>query len=273
MGRIERLRWYPVKGFDGVDVDAARVTDAGTLAGDRTFAFCDPTAGEIRTAADVETLAYNGKQTDRLHEPSTAFDPATERLTVAPAAGADGRTFDLSTVDGREAASAWFGDLVGEAVELRRRDPPGFVDRPDAGPSVVSTATLEAVASWFDGLTVENVRRRLRTNVEVGGVPAFWEDRFVGEDAPAFVVGDDGPVRFEGVEPCGRCVVPTRDPETGEPHPRFRERFVERREATFPAWADRDAFSHAYAVTLIARVPGPSRGRTIRVDDPVAVRE
>ena len=35
MAHIERLRLYPVKGLDGIDVDAARVTDAGTLAGDR----------------------------------------------------------------------------------------------------------------------------------------------------------------------------------------------------------------------------------------------
>lgn len=99
-------------------------------------------------------------------------------------------------------------------------------------------------------------------------MPAFWEDRFVGRDAPAFAAGD---VRFEGVEPCARCVVPERDPDTGEHTPDFRERFVERRRETFPEWADRDAFDHLYTLMLIARVPEADRGRTVRVDDPVSV--
>jgi uncharacterized protein YcbX len=136
------------------------------------------------------------------------------------------------------------------------------------GPSVVSTATLEAVASWFDGLTVESVRRRLRANVEVGGVPAFWEDRFVGDDAPAFEVGG---VRFEGITPCGRCVVPSRDPDTGEALPEFRERFIRKRRETFPAFADPDAFDHHFAVMILARIPAASDGPTLQVGDPVEV--
>ena len=264
MAQIERLRLYPVKGLDGVDVDAARITAAGTVAGDREFAMCDPEAGSIRTGSDVQTLAYNGKQTTRIHDVRTDFDPATSALTVEPKDGSEPQSFDLSTDEGRADASAWLGDFVGDPVDLRRREPPSFVDRPDAGPSVISTATLAEVASWFEDVTVDGARRRLRANVEVGGVPAFWEDRFVGADAPAFVVGEaDDAVRVEGAEPCARCVVPSRDPETGDPLPEFRERFVERREATVPEWANRDAFPHFYTVMLISRVPERSRERTI----------
>ena len=136
------------------------------------------------------------------------------------------------------------------------------------GPSVVSTATLEAVASWFDDLSVGSVRRRLRANVEVSGVPAFWEDRFVGDDAPGFAVGG---VRFEGLTPCGRCVVPSRDPDTGEALPEFRERFVEKRRETFPGFADPAAFDHLFAVMILARVPGAPGRPTLRVGDPVEV--
>jgi uncharacterized protein YcbX len=73
-----------------------------------------------------------------------------------------------------------------ELSRCRIDDALGFVDRRDMRPSVISTATIETVASWFDGLTVEGTRRRLRANVEVSGVPAFWEDRFVGAGAPSF---------------------------------------------------------------------------------------
>jgi uncharacterized protein YcbX len=272
MGHVERLRLYPVKGLDGIEAESGRITTAGTLAGDREFAMCDPEADRIETGSDVQTLAYNGKQTDRIHDVGTGFDPGTDVLTVEPKTGGDRQRFDLSTAAGRTEASEWFGDFVGDPVECRRHEPPAFVDRPDAGPSVISTATLEEVASWFDDMTVEGARRRLRANVEVDGVPAFWEDRFVGADAPGFVVGTgDDAVRFEGAEPCARCVVPSRDPETGDPLPEFRERFVERREATFPEWADRDAFPHLYTVMLISRVPETSRGRTLRVGETVDV--
>jgi len=289
MAHIERLRLYPIKGLDGVEVESAQITDAGTLAGDREFAMCDPDAAEIETGADMQTLAYNGKQTDRIHDVRTEMDPETGVLTVDPKTGGDRRRFDLSTESGRTAASEWFGDFVGDPVEVRRHDPPAFVDRPDAGPSVISTATLEEVASWFGDMTVEGARRRLRANVEVGGVPAFWEDRFVGEgsapdsrtasenvgdETPAFTVGDgDDAVRFEGAEPCARCVVPSRDPKTGDPLPEFRERFVERRETTFPEWADREAFPHLYTVMLISRVPEAWRRRSISIGDAVRVAE
>ncbi|MFB6101887.1 MAG: MOSC domain-containing protein [Haloplanus sp.] len=273
MAHIERLRCYPVKGLDGMDIESVRITAAGTLAGDREYAMCDPAADRIETGDDLQTLAYNGKQTDRIHDVRTEFAPGTGVLTVDPDEG-ERRSFDLSTPAGRDDASEWFGSFIGDPVDVRRREPPAFVDRPDAGPSVVSTATLAEVASWFDGMTVEGARRRLRANVEVGGVPAFWEDRFVGADAPDFVVGDgEGAVRFAGAEPCTRCVVPSRDPETGDPLPRFRERFVERREATLPEWVDHDALPHFYTVMLISQVPESSRGRTVAVGAPVAVRD
>ncbi|RLM51584.1 MOSC domain-containing protein [Halorubrum sp. Atlit-28R] len=256
MARVERLTVFPVKGLDGVDVEAARVLDGGTLERDREFALFD---------ADGDVV--NGKRTDRVHDLATDFDPESGALRVETPDGAV-RRFDLEAEPAR--AAAWFGDFFDADLRLRRDESLGYVDRRDMGPSVVSTATLEAVASWFDGVTVDGARRRLRANVEVSGVPAFWEDRFVGEGAPAFEIGG---VRVEGVTPCGRCVVPERDPDTGEPTPEFRERFVQRRKATFPEWADADAFDHYYSLTTIARIPERHRGETIRVGDEVAVRE
>jgi len=59
--------------------------------------------------------------------------------------------------------------------------------------------------------------------------------------SPAFEVGR---IRFEGVTPCGRCVVPKRDPDTGEEINGLRERFIRRRRTTVPDWVDEDAFEH-----------------------------
>jgi uncharacterized protein YcbX len=254
MARLNRLTVYPVKALDGTTVDEARVLDGGPLAHDREFALFD---------ADGDVV--NGKRTARVHDLSTSVDLAAGRLTVDPPAGS-ARTFDLET--DREAAAAWFGEFFDADLTLRRDTELGYVDRRSMGPSVISTATLETVAGWFESLTVDGVRRRLRANVEVSGVPPFWEDRFVGDGPSTFTIGD---VPFEGVTPCGRCVVPQRDPDTGEALPGFRKRFVERRRETFPDRADRDAFDHDYTLMVITSVPEPNRGSTIRVGDPVAV--
>ncbi|WP_324663972.1 MOSC domain-containing protein [Haloarcula sediminis] len=253
MAHIDRLTVYPVKGLDHLDVEQSRVLPGGTLEHDREFALLD----------DGERV--NAKQSDRFHALSTTYDPETVTLRVT---SPERREFPLDTETGRAEAAAWLADALelDSDPRLDRRTDLGHVDRQSMGPSVVSTATLEAVAGWFDGMTVDSARRRLRANIEVGGVPAFWEDRLVGADAPAFRAGD---VRIEGVTPCGRCVVPSRDPDTGEPTPEFREQFITKRRETFPEWADRDAFDHYYSLMVIARVPEADRGKTVGVGDDV----
>ncbi|MFB6126511.1 MAG: MOSC domain-containing protein [Halolamina sp.] len=259
MPTVSALRRYPVKGLDGVTVETCALRAGGTLAGDREFALVDPD-GRVLNAKDAATF----------HEVDADYDPETTTLTVVGPDG-DRAAFDLARDDDRDAAGEWFAAALNLDCDARlaRDADAGFVDRGGAGPSVVSTATLEAIADWFDELTTAGVRRRLRANVEVGGVEPFWEDRFVGDDAPAFAV--DG-VRFEGATPCARCVVPSRDPDTGESLAGFRERFVDRRRETFPEFADRDAFDHLYALMLIARVPAPA-GATLAVGDAVDVVE
>lgn len=46
-----------------------------------------------------------------------------------------------------------------------------------SGPTLISTAMIREVASWFDGIDSRGLRLRLRANLEIEGVPAFWEER------------------------------------------------------------------------------------------------
>jgi uncharacterized protein YcbX len=254
MARVANIGVHPVKAFERVDVESARITEGGVVAPDRLYALRKPNGDLV-----------NGIELDAVHDVTTSFDFETEQLTAE--AGGERRQFDLR--DDPEAAAEWFGDVLDTDLTLERDPTHGFISRPEAGPSVISTATLEEVASWFDDLTAEDVRRRMRVNVEIGGVPTFWEDQFVGEGAPAFEAGG---IRFEGYKPCARCVIPQRDPDTGERTPDgFRSTFLERREETFPEWADFDAFGHYFRLMLIADVPEDDRGQTLRVGDEVEV--
>lgn len=254
MAEIEQLTVFPVKGLDGTPIDTAKVLPGGTLEFDREFAFFDENGNVL-----------NGKRTASVHQLGIDFEPGTYELTVETPAG-EQRSFDLESES--ERIEGWFSEFFDRDLELRRDHSLGYVDRRGMGPSLISTATLETVASWFDEMTVDGARRRLRANLEISGVPPFWEDRFVGDDAPTFDVGD---ITFEGVTPCGRCVVPQRDPDTGEPLPEFQERFVRKREETFPQWGDPEAFDHLYTLMIITRVPESNREQTLDVGERVNV--
>lgn len=238
MAHIERLTVFPVKALDGIDRAAVSVRPGGSIAADREFALLD-----------ADGAVVNGKRTARVHDVDTTFDPHTGTLTVSTADRGPA-AFALRDPVERERAADWLGAAFDLSISIVRDAESGFPDRPALGPSVVSTATIEAVASWFPALSPAGTRRRLRANVEVGGVPAFWEDRLLGDGAPVLAAGA---VRLAGATPCGRCVVPERDPETGERTPGFRERFVERRRETLPEWVDEAAFDHFYAAMVISR--------------------
>lgn len=266
MPRVRRLTTFPVKSLDGVDRKRAEILPAGGLDTDREFALFD---------ADGDYV--NGKRERAIHRIRSTVDVADRSLSL-DAPGMESASFDLAGGD-PEPLADWLSEYFGYSVDLRRDRTGGFPDDTTlSGPTVISTATVREVASWFDDVDAEEMRRRLRANVEVGpdesageeSLPPFWEDRlYAGEgESVTFTVGG---VEFRGVNPCQRCVVPTRDPDTGTETPGFRERFVERREATLPAWADRERFDHFFRLMVNTVVPESSVGAEIAVGDPVAV--
>ncbi|WP_123536122.1 MOSC domain-containing protein [Halosimplex salinum] len=259
MPTLSEIRVYPVKSLDPELVDEARLADSGALAPDRRYAMVD---------ADGDYV--NGKNERRVHRLRSSYDLETDRLRLREQGTDDWIRFDLDA--DRGALESWLTDFFGYEVTVRRDDEQGFPDDTDAGgPTLVSTGTLDAVASWFDGaagrpaVDAAELRRRFRPNLIVDA-PEFWEDRLYA-DRESTVPFSVGGVDFDGVNPCQRCVVPTRDPDTGEGDTGFRERFLERREATLPPWVDRDWYDHFYRLMVNTRVPGAPA--TLSVGDSV----
>jgi uncharacterized protein YcbX len=255
--RLEHITVYPVKSLDPHAVERTTIRPDGGLAHDREFA-----------VVDADGTYVNGKNEPRVHGLRSWFDPKAGRLTLRAGDG-DPAAFDLEDRDGIE---AWLEAFFGRPVELRRDERGGFPDDTTAaGPTVVAEATLEAVAGWFDGIDAAEMRRRLRPNLVVSGVEPFWEDRLYAdrESAVAVRVGD---CEFLGSNPCRRCAVPARDPETGEPTPGFRRRFVERRRATLPEWAEEAWFENGhYRLMANTFTPEATVGRELRVGDEVEI--
>jgi hypothetical protein len=278
--RVARVLVYPVKSLDPHPVERTRVVGDGGLRHDREYAMVD---------ADGDYV--NGKRERAVHRLRSEFEPDGPTLSLSgPGFGPE--SYRLPTEDDpgdRDALTDRLSDYFGYRVELRRDAEGGFPDDTTlSGPTVTSTATLREVASWFAdrGVDVDGTRRRFRANVELGPttdgtgdadaetptdpLPAFFEDRLFA-DRGAVVPFSLGGVTLEGVNPCQRCVVPSRDPDTGAELDGFRETFVRRREATLPAWTRSDRFDHPFRLMVNTRVPRESVGESFGVGDAVRV--
>ncbi len=73
------------------------------------------------------------------------------------------------------------------------------------------------------------------------------------------------------MKPCRRCVVPTRDPDTGESYPKFAKILAENRRANLPEWAQVDHFDNPYRLSVNTRINPSEVGKTLCVGDLVVL--
>jgi uncharacterized protein YcbX len=277
MPRLAKIIVYPIKSFDGVELAECGFVSSGALRNDRRFA--------LRTA-DGKLL--NAKRAERMHRLRASFDLAAQTVTFRTGDSAPD-TFALAA--GNADLERWCCEYFETSVRFVEDTEQGFPDDPDSpSATIISRPTLAAVAGWFPGLDVAEVRRRFRANLEIDSLdatggdesqtgepncPPFWEDRLFSEDAAPdtrdvveFRIGD---VTFQGTNPCMRCPVPTRDSQTGEALAGFARTFADRRRAALPNWAPRGPFDHYYRLAVNTRLGFAQQGKTIRVGDRVAL--
>lgn len=254
---LANIRIHPIKSLDPVYVEEARIGPGGGVALDRAWALYS-----------VDGKWVNGKRTPALHliRPSYAPDLASVTLGVpGDRRKIPARAFAFPAE--YEDAAEWFSVFFEQQIIVRYSEG-GFPDDTLAnGPTIVSTASLQAVADWFPGLSVDNVRQRFRATLEIDGVPAFWEDRLFGDEVTSMVRFRIGQVRFEGSNPCARCPVPPRDPCTGVNMDGFQKHFTRQREVTLPGWSPRGRFDHFYRLSTNTRVASSEAGKVLRVGD------
>jgi hypothetical protein len=274
MPELSRIRVYPIKALDGVEVDAVSVRGEGWIEYDRRFALFD---------ADGDYV--NARRNELVHGIGADFDLDAGTVELR----AEGSTVraDLDGLDENDEVAAWLSEYFDEPVTVERAGKANFTDSAGGlvptrisatGPTVVGAETLREVAAWYEGITVEGIRRRLRTNLELAGGEPFWEDRlFTDPDhAVEFTVGD---VTLHGILSKPRCVTPSRDPDTGERTEDFSATFVENRRETFPDWADPDHLGQHveydpegyFYLTVVTRIPASEAGATLSVGDGVEV--
>lgn len=255
---VAHLAIYPVKSLDAVDCDRVTILESGALKGDRTWAIFDCKGGFV-----------NGKRNQKIYALRSQFDQSNNQLSLRIEHTTEIVRFNI--ISEQDLICDWLENYFGFPVTIQQNLDLGYPDdTASPGATIVSTATLEAIASWYPELDTANIRRRFRANIEIAGVPAFWEDRLfsTAEQTLKFNIGH---VEFGGVNPCRRCIVIVRDPDTGQPYPKFQKTFIEQRKKTLPQWAEQSRFNHFFRLAVNTRLAPTEAGKVISIGDQVTV--
>jgi uncharacterized protein len=251
MGIVDRIEIFPVKSLDGCQVDRAMVTSGGALEFDRRWALVDEQGNFV-----------NAKRYAQIHAIRSDFDLTELVITLSAPRMPNGRF-----VIDDPALAAWLSKYFDRPIQIQSNTTIGFPDdTASPGPTIISTATLNEIASWYPHLSTAEIRRRLRTNIEIAGVPAFWEDQLFTNSPQDFSIGA---VAFQGINPCQRCIVPTRNATNGLIDPGFQKIFSEQRAATLPAEIDRSRFNHFYRVAVNTRIPASTVATMLQTGDSI----
>lgn len=250
---LDRIILYPIKSFDGVEVESATILPSGALQHDREFAIID-----------ANQRVVNAKRTEQIQRLRSTFQLKQRTITIS-APDSEPETFHLEHE--REPFAQWLSQYFGFSVTLTQNTDTGFPDDLDSpGPTIISTASLTAVSQWYPGTSTDEIRRRFRSNLELSNVSAFWEDQLFdqAEQPHSFTIGN---VQFQGINPCQRCIVPTRDSRSARPTAQFQKTFLQQRAALLPANINRDRFNHFYRLAVNTRIPASEAGKSLHLQE------
>jgi uncharacterized protein YcbX len=258
MPYLSQIAIYPIKSLGPVCVNQTRIVDGGGLEHDRELALFDEDGKFV-----------NAKRTARFHFLSSSIDWKDGTLTLYDREKRKSASFHLHAE--RVQLEAWLSEFFQLTVSVRQNARGGYPDDLKApGPTLIGASTLREVATWYERGRQQDMRIRFRANLEIADAPPFWEDRLYGE-ADSFVAFRVGKVILHGTNPCQRCVVPTRELETGVVQSEFSQIFRAKRQETLPDWANQSRFNHYYRLAVNTQVPLSEIGKILRVGDEIAI--
>lgn len=206
---VTALAVTPVKGMRLNEVEAVELGERGAR-GNRVF-----------YVIDERGRMMNGKNFKHLQAVVADYDPDAETLTLAFPDGSEANggvqygdaittSFFNHPKEAREVSGPWseaLSSFFGQPLRLVGTS--GAVDRGRYGAiSVMSRASLRRLAGVADRDGVDG--RRFRMLIEVDGIAAHEEDGWVRQRVRI------GSALVRGCGHVGRCVITTRDPDTGE---------------------------------------------------------
>ncbi len=255
---VSRITIYPIKSFDGLNLQKARIAEGGCLLHDREYAITDQHGKFI-----------NGKSNPLVHTLRTTFDLDQETVHFRQQEATTWTTFHLQKE--KTGIESFLSQYFGQPIQFLQNSTGRFLDIPDiSGATILSTSSLESVTQWYDGIDIHEARKRFRATIEIEGVPAFWEDQLCTSPGKKieFKIGD---VTLIGMAPRERCIVPTRNPETGASTFAFAKTFAKQRAATLPSWSSLREYDHYYYLSVDCHLPNSEIGKYLEVGSEVVV--
>ncbi len=257
---LSKIIIYPIKSLDGIELTRASVSAGGCLLHDREYAMFDEDRNFI-----------NGKSNPLVHTLRSQFDINEETVSFKSNTEKKWNSFHLN--DDIDKIQVYLSNHFGKKIFLLQDKTGRFLDIPDTGGvTILSTASLQKVSTWYPSMNLEECRKRFRASLEIEGVPEFWEDRLfsVPGSRIEFKIGD---VKIFGESPRERCVVPTRNTETGEITHAFPKTFATNRASTLPESSKLDSHGHYYFLSVDCSIPSSEIGKELVIGTEVTLNE
>jgi uncharacterized protein YcbX len=254
---LSKITIYPVKSLDGVVLQRALITEGGCLLHDREYAISDDEGNFI-----------TGKTNPLVHSLRSQVDFENEIICFRQIKEPAWIHFHLQKE--KSSIQSYLSDYFGIQTLFLQNKTGRFMDIPDiSGVTVLSASSLQEVSFWFN-IDLEQARKRFRATIEIENVSAFWEDHLFSKEGRGieFKVGD---VTMFGMSPRARCVVPTRNPQTGEVTHAFPKLFARRRASTVPEWSTLKEYGHHYYLTVNCYIPATEVGKSIQTGDEIKI--
>jgi uncharacterized protein len=230
---VTALAVAPVKGMRLTLVDEIEIEPAG-VAGDRAFLVVDHDDTLLLSTRTPRLLEVAPRWRDGVlaltfpdgREVAEELEPGPRATT----ANYEGRRIGGRLVEGELAAA--LSEHLDRPVRLLAREP---ADRgaDDAPVTLMSEASLAALAPPLDGATPDP--RRFRMSITIGGADAWEEHGWAGRELAV------GEAVLRVTAPVPRCVVTTRDPDSGRrdvPTLKALAQLRGKDDVTFGVWCD-----------------------------------
>ncbi len=254
---IAKIRIYPIKSLDPVEVDQITM-GTFSLQHDREYAM---------VAEDNRYI--NGKRTGRVNQLKARYDLPNQLVTLSNREEGHEQTFGLE--ENNHELLEYLSDFFGVKVLLFKKTSGELMDMPHVSSvTVVSEASISSLQVDFKNYSAEDLRLRFRSNLEIGGTSAFWEENLFGKPGVGirFLVGD---VEMIGISPRARCNVPPRNPHTGETNKEFVKRMIESRSQSLPNKSLLPQHGNLYHLTVNTYLPENQKGKTLRLGDEIKI--
>lgn len=257
--QISKLRIYPIKSLRHVEVSSATV-GVRSLQNDRRFAI-----------VDADGRYINGKRTGQVNLLQADYDLPNGLVHLAhKEAPEDISTFELR--EGNTELDEYLSAFFDIRTQLVENTSGAFMDMPGTSSvTIVSEATYRSLQKDLWQHSLENLRRRFRTNIELSGIPAYGEEQLyqAPDTGMRFRIGE---VEMLGISPRARCNVPPQDPNTGDMDYYFMKQMIQSRQATMPTDSTLLQYGRRpYFLTVNTYLPESELGKQLHIGDTVEI--